>query len=326
MSRNSAKLVSISIHGTRKMNDLTEIRFDRRAFLGGALGASLIGMPLMVRAGTMPMISGLAFSGNLAFACGEGLLVSRDGGARWSVQAGPERRTVGITAHPERAERLIVALEVGGIAVSNDGGGRFERKGRGLPDIGIGALATAAQLPDTIYAAIPGDGLWRSEDAGESWEFVMDRPFIAGEERDVLSLCSVDLASGMGGIWLYGGTRASLQRVPDCFCRWQDVQPEHALDALVDGATESETAPLPVGESVYALVSAPSAPSQLWAALPSGIWASEDAGLIWGRANKLDATSLAVDPANANNLIAATPDGLFHSRDAGQSWAASAVL
>ncbi|MDP2739607.1 MAG: hypothetical protein Q8O82_13135 [Pseudorhodobacter sp.] len=86
------------------------------------------------------------------------------------------------------------------------------------------------------------DGLWRSADAGATWAFAMDRPWIAEAEREVLALASVNLASGMGGIWIYAGTGRGLTRVPDCFCRWQDVVAGDAMDALV-----ADNAPVPVG-------------------------------------------------------------------------------
>ncbi|MDV4146746.1 hypothetical protein [Shimia sp. FJ5] len=58
----------------------------------------------------------------------------------------------------------------------------------------------------------------------------MDRPWLDDAERDPLALASVELETGMGGIWIYAGTEVGLARVPDCFCRWQDVQPGNAMD------------------------------------------------------------------------------------------------
>lgn len=308
------------------MTEITNIRLSRRAFAGGALGAFIVGGAPPLRAAPAQRITGLAFDKGTTFAVGDALLTSDDGGATWKPISGPDIGAIAITSHPKRPGRLVVSLEGGGLSQSTDGGNSFARFGRGLPDAQIDALATAAKLPDTLYAAIAGDGLWRSEDAGASWEFAMDRPFIGGDERDVLSLASVDLASGMGGIWLYGGTTSGVQRVPDCFCRWQDVQPENALDALVEGAETPEVVPLPEGQPVLSLVASPAAPNRLWAALPSGIWASTDAGVVWKQASQLAATALATDPNTPETLVAATESGLFHSRDGGSSWAASAVL
>ncbi|WP_116134403.1 hypothetical protein [Tropicimonas sp. IMCC34043] len=299
---------------------------SRRAFLGAAAGAWIVGSAHPLLAAPAPLVDALAFAGNAVLAAGNGLWRSDDGGESWHETTGPDKQPRALTAHPERPGRVIAALDGGGLAVSEDAGASWRDAGSVLPTASICALTTAATLPDTLYAAVAGDGLWRSEDAGESWEFVMDRPFLAGAERDVLSLASVDAASGMGGIWLYAGTTAGLQRVPDCFCRWQDVQRGDALDALVEGGEEPEIAPLPAGEPVRALVSSATAPGRLYAALPSGTWATTDAGVIWQKASDLDAITLAIDPAAPLSLVAATKRGLTLSRDGGKTWAAGAVL
>ncbi|RYH07171.1 hypothetical protein [Tropicimonas sp. IMCC6043] len=299
---------------------------SRRAFLSAAAGAWIVGSARPLLAASNPKIAALSFAGNTVLAAGKGLWRSEDGGVTLRFVTGPDKQLSALTAHPERPDRVIAALNGGGLAVSENAGENWRVAGSGLPAASIDALAVAAKLPGTLYAAISGDGLWRSEDAGETWEFVMDRPFIAEAERDVLSLASVDVASGMGGIWLYAGTTAGLQRVPDCFCRWQDVQPGNALDALIEGGKEPEVAPLPEGEPVRALVSPAASPDRLYAALPSGIWTTTDAGVIWKRVSDLDAVALAVNPAAPLSLVAATKRGLTLSRDGGKTWAASAFL
>lgn len=85
----------------------------------------------------------------------------------------------------------------------------------------------------------------------------MDRPWLDDAEREPLALASVELETGMGGIWIYAGTEVGLARVPDCFCRWQDVQPGNAMDALVAGEAPPSEAPLPGGQPILSLASAP---------------------------------------------------------------------
>ncbi len=128
----------------------------------------------------------------------------------------------------------------------------------------------------------------------------------------------------MGGIWIYAGTELGLTRVPDCFCRWQDVQPGDAMDALVSGKPAPSEAPLPEGETINGLVSAASLPNRLYAALPSGIWVSEDAGVVWVQRSTAGARALAVHPRNADHVAALTGDGLTQTRDGGMSWSALA--
>ena len=152
----------------------------------------------------------------------------------------------------------------------------------------------------------------------------MDRPWLADAVRDLTALASVDLATGMGGIWIYAGTELGLTRVPDCFCRWQDVQPGDAMDALVSGKPAPMEAPLPEGETINALVSAASMPTRLYAALPSGVWESQDAGVVWSQKSNTRALAVAVHPANADHVVAVTRDGLIESRDGGANWTALA--
>jgi hypothetical protein len=154
----------------------------------------------------------------------------------------------------------------------------------------------------------------------------MDRPWLNDAERDLLALVSVDLATGMGGIWIYAGTPVGLIRVPDCFCRWQDVQPGNAMDALVSGDAPPSQAPLPGGEPIHALASAPSAPETVYAALPSGVWTSRDGGVVWSQLADRFASAVAVHPANADHIVAALDGGLMQSHNGGATWSALAAI
>ncbi|MFZ3584457.1 WD40/YVTN/BNR-like repeat-containing protein [Loktanella sp. DJP18] len=189
-----------------------------------------------------------------------------------------------------------------------------------MPLAAVLSVTMGAAAPDTLYAAVAGDGLWRSEDAGESWAFVMDRPYLDGTEQDVLSLISVGSPSGMGGIWLYAGTDVGLTRVPDCFCRWQDVTAGDAMDAIVAGETSASTAPFPPSSPVRNLGVANAAPSQIYAGSTTGLWASSDAGVNWSLVSPTVVTALAVDPQDPLHLVAARTDGIAESRDGGQTW------
>lgn len=294
----------------------------RRAFLGTVLAtAGLLALPSHARADS-PVggtINALAFDGNTVLVAGPRLSRRDDGGATW-VQLPVPGEVLALATHPARPGRIIAGLTAGGVVQSEDGGQNWEIRAGGLAAGAISAITVSAGQPDTLYAAVRGDGLWKSEDAGRSWVFAMDRPWIDEAERDLFALASVSLATGMGGIWIYGGTETGLTRVPDCFCRWQDVQPSNAMDALVAGAAPPAEAPLPAGEPIHALVSAPSAPATLYAALPSGVWISRDAGVVWSRLIEGDASAIAVHPSNTNHVVMAFDRGLMETRDGGTGW------
>lgn len=227
---------------------------------------------------------------------------------------------VSLTSHPERPGTLYAALRDGGLRRSSDGGKNWTKADTGLPETPILSVTMAAEAPDMLYAVLAGDGLWRSEDAGETWAFVMDRPYLEGAEHDVLSLVSVASPTGMGGIWLYAGTAAGLTRVPDCFCRWQDVTAGDAMDALAAGKTPAPTSPLPAGVAVRNLGLANAVPEQLYAGLETGLWASTDAGVNWALLSSDPIAALAVDPADPLHVVAARAGGLSDTQDGGASW------
>lgn len=305
------------------VNTETGRTVGRRGVLAMLGGMTLSGLfPALSAQAASAAASALAFDGDALVVAGTQVWRRDMSGGPSATLAMPRAPARALACHPGRSGRLFAALDGGGLDRSDDGGRTWAAASGGLPQAPVAALSIAAAAPDTVYAAIAGDGLWRSEDAGESWRFVMDRPWIADTEREVLALASVDLASGMGGIWIYAGTDRGLTRVPDCFCRWQDVVAGDAMDALVAGAPPAPEAPLPEGEPVTGLVSALSAPERLIAALPSGLWASADGGVNWARRSGHVAIALAVHPTDPSRIAAATSDGVLLSHDGGASWAA----
>lgn len=304
-------------------------RLSRRAFLGTvAAGAGLVSLPSSLRAASTvdAANSAMAFDSDALIVGGDQLVRSDSGGALTPLPGPTGGNILSLATHKDRAGRIAAGLMSGGVALSEDGGRSWEASNRGLPDAPVTAVTMAASSPDTIYAAVRGDGLWKSEDAGRSWVLAMDRPWLADAERELTALASVDLATGMGGIWIYAVTELGLTRVPDCFCRWQDVQPGDAMDALVSGTPPAPEKPLPAGEPILALVSAASLPMRLYAVLPSGIWVSGDAGVVWAQRSTVRAEAVAVHTENADHVAALTGDGLIQSLDGGMTWTALAGL
>ena len=266
----------------------------------------------------------MAFDSGALVVAADGIWISGDGGARFAASGLSDPAVTALATHPDHPGLICAAQEAGGLTISADGGTTWRGIGGALPNAPVDAVAIAAQDPALLYVAVRDDGLWQSKDGGETWEFAMDRPFQEQAERDVLALASVSSPSGMGGIWVFAGTELGVTKVPDCFCRWQDVQPGDAMDALVSGKPAPSEAPLPEGETINALVSAASQPTRLYAALPSGIWESQDAGVVWSQRLSTSALAVAVHPANADHVVDVTGDGLIESRDGGANWTALA--
>ncbi len=133
-----------------------------------------------------------------------GIYKTTDGGRSWhrtlfvsdstgamDVELQPGNPSV-VYAWMSRLERkpwtIISGSHEGGFYKSTDGGEHFRKIVNGLPQglIGKANLAVTAADPQRVYALIeakPGGGLYRSDDAGESWALVNDtapiiqRPF-----------------------------------------------------------------------------------------------------------------------------------------------------
>lgn len=304
----------------------TRARLPRRAVLGAALGGLALAamMPQIGSAAPLELadVQAIGFEGSTPVVAEDGFWRAQDQMASWKPVSTEFGDVTALAAHPEGNGQIFAGTRSGRVLVSDDGGAGWMESGSGLPGAPVTALAIAAADPRRLYVAIEGDGLWTSADAGESWEFAMDRPFIDGSERDLLTLASVNAETGMGGIWIYAGTEAGLTRLPDCFCRWQEVQPGNAMDALVAGETVAEARSLPVGEPVRSLAVAPGDGAVIYAALPSGTWKSNDAGVNWARVDQSPARLVAVNPEASDHVVAITEAGVLTSRDGGMSWTA----
>ncbi len=298
---------------------------NRRTVLAGMLGLGTIAVvPRFALAASDGETGAMAFDGDTVLVGGRTLRSSSDGGASWVRREAPGQ-VLALATHRDRPGMVVAGLSTGGVAISGDGGATWRTAHDGLPGGEVNAIAIGSRDPDLIYAAVRADGLYKSEDAGDTWTLAMDRPWLDEAERDPLTLASVDLETGMGGIWIYAGTETGLTRLPDCFCRWQDVQPGNAMDALVTGDAPPPENPLPEGEPVLSLASSPSVPDRLYAALHSGIWTSADGGVVWGQAAQGAASAIAVHPENEAHIAAIIGGEVKLSHDGGVTWTATAA-
>ncbi|MFK7831185.1 MAG: WD40/YVTN/BNR-like repeat-containing protein [Congregibacter sp.] len=169
---------------------------------------------------TDPNIVYVAAVGSLFGPSGErGLYKTTDGGETWTLLSNglPQNGQVGATVvvlHPENPDLVTVGLYErhrsafnmnsggpnGGIFRSSDGGASFRQITEGLPDGDTGQIdldyylsdpsimmayvEASDELPDDL--SVPGPGVYRSEDGGESWTYQLrhnSRPYYHGRIR-----------------------------------------------------------------------------------------------------------------------------------------------
>lgn len=147
-----------------------------------------------------------------------GLYRSEDAGRTWVKAALPAKGhgpdVMAIAAHPTDANVVYVGTHEAGVLKTTDGGRTWSVGNTGLRGLDVHGLAVDLNMPAKLHAVVreQGAGLYRTTDGGAKWVRVDDGP--AGETK---VLASVNIPTGMGGIFLYGGTGDGLQRSPDCF-------------------------------------------------------------------------------------------------------------
>ena len=166
-------------------------------------------------------VHALAFDGGaraLWLGAHTGLYRTEDGGRTWRKAALPGQHhapdVMAIAPHPGEATTLYVGTHEAGVLKTTDGGKTWTPVNAGLAGLDVHGLAVDPNAPDKLHALVreKGAGLYRTTDGGQKWVRVDDGP--AGETK---VLASVNIPTGMGGIFLYAGTAEGLQRDPDCF-------------------------------------------------------------------------------------------------------------
>lgn len=147
-----------------------------------------------------------------------GLFRSEDGGRSWQKVAMPSKHphvdVMAIAPHPRDGSTIYVGTHEAGVFKSTDGGTTWRELNRGLGGLDVHGLAVDPNAPDKLHAAVreTAEGIYRTTDGGAKWVRVDDGP-----QGEVKVLASVNIPTGMGGIFLYAGTAEGLQRNPDCF-------------------------------------------------------------------------------------------------------------
>ena len=147
-----------------------------------------------------------------------GFFRSEDGGRSWQKVAlsakHPRLDVMAVASDPKDPLTIYVGTHEAGVLRSTDGGTTWREANTGLGGLDVHGLAIDPNAPGKLHATVreKGEGIYRTTDRGGKWSRVDDGP---GGEVKVLT--SVNIPTGMGGIYLYAGTAEGLQRSPDCF-------------------------------------------------------------------------------------------------------------
>ena len=147
-----------------------------------------------------------------------GLYRSKDGGRSWKKIPLPTKHphldVMAVTTDPRSPNTLYIGTHEAGVFKSTDGGATWKEANNGLGGADVHGLAIDPNMPFKLHAAVreKGEGIYRTTDQGGRWIRVDDGP-----QGEVKVLSSVNISTGMGGIFLYAGTSTGLLRSADCF-------------------------------------------------------------------------------------------------------------
>jgi photosystem II stability/assembly factor-like uncharacterized protein len=168
------------------------------------------------------------------------------------------------------------------------------------------AIAIDPQNRNTLLAGARDSLLFRSDDAGVSWQLLA---FPSGTPGTIDALIIDPNASGH----FYAGLDAG-------------DSPDSGVYESKNGGQSWQVVPGLRGLRIESLSIAPTEPNVLAAGTSKGVYLSTNAGETWRRASQennsemQDITALAFDPKNATIIYAGTPHLPWKTTDAGANW------
>jgi len=219
-----------------------------------------------------------------------GLYVSSDGGGHWRFEALSGDDAMNL-ARPAGATVWLAGHQV--FKKSSDGGATWsDVRPAGLPSLDIHGFAVDPRNPKVLYAAVAGEGLYRSRDGGRSFALASDQ--VGG---NVMALAVVP-----DGRILAGDMRQGLLQSSDGGASWKQILRAQLMGLAVN----------------------PSDPKRLLAA-GAGIALSTDGGRSWRSVLDLpDGVGPVAWSQSDPNLAYAVAFNrtLYRSGDGGKSWSA----
>jgi photosystem II stability/assembly factor-like uncharacterized protein len=256
-------------------------------------------------------------------------------------EIGPFRggRSVAVAGHKDQPLTFYFGATGGGVWKTGDGGSSWINISDKFLKIGIvGALDVAESDPNVIYAgtgescirgnAMPGEGVYKSVDAGKTWKFIGLK-----DAQTISKICvhpkddNIVYVAAFGHVFGSNPERG-VYRSKDGGKNWEKVLFKNDSTGAVDLAIDPNNPRI-----LYAaLWQAYRNPWSMSSGGPgSGLWKSVDGGDTWTDISNNEGLpkgvkgkiGIAVSPAKLDRVwasVEADEGGLFRSDDAGKTW------
>ncbi len=272
-----------------------------------------------------------------------GLWKTTDNGVRWKLVTSPDVIVNDVLIDPRNPEHVMVATDLRGVLVSNDGFVHYTTSNRGFSHRTVGEVIADRKVPNRLYVGVVNDkdmgGLFVSDDAGKSW-----RQSSKGlDGRDILTLQQAENGvlfagtnhgifslSSLSGSWL----PAAMIRGPVPEWQPKEVTPEPVVakpkSSKTTAASRRKATTSKSKVPAEAVIPADTAPrvrslrigEKAWyAATKEGLFISVDQGKKWYlQPIEEDFDYSAVNSYDDGTVTLAGPKGAYISHDDGKTW------
>jgi photosystem II stability/assembly factor-like uncharacterized protein len=257
---------------------------------------------------------------------------SDDRGGHWEALDAPKGDVWSLAFHPQDPDVIYAGYEPCGVSRSEDGGKHWQKMDTSrvvfphittyMPPLGKRVIGIAADPsnPRDMYGAIEVGGLIASRDGGETWEQILDGPYV---RNNTLDLHGVQVSSAAPGT-VFIITQVAMFRSRDRGHYWEHIQ----VDEMFPG-----------GSYCRGLLVAPDDPRTIYLASGAGgggaprgtveagaLFRSRDTGETWERVDIGDTPpkrmfQIAIDRHAPSNVYCCDYDGrVYSSHDGGNAW------
>lgn len=270
-----------------------------------------------------------------------GLNRSLDGGESWHKLGQRAAFVFSMVVDPRDRNQVFIGTTAGHVYRSTDGGDTWDSINNGLPPYTVRALAIDASN-GVLYAAMEGQGVWKSNDDGNSWLLlsagILDKErissLIVGPDHKVYA---ASIGAGVlvyfNKSWSLASTGLASPNIADVKLTGSGSLLAATFDAGVFRSVDGGTSWKWVGWGITTSLVTSLTPDtvnllRIYASTPDGVFVSGDDGQTWSSLNAgmagVNTSSVLVDPYLPNQLYAATNgQGVYSSSNLGSDWNAS---